>query len=39
MSLECVLVEYKESDQGFHLIFVEEILKPKLDSSLLVMVQ
>ncbi|MCZ8120342.1 MAG: hypothetical protein O9295_20420 [Microcystis sp. LE18-22.4A] len=34
MSLECVLVEYKESDRAFHLIFVEEILKPKLTEEL-----
>ena len=34
MSLKCVLVEYKECDRGFHLIFVEEILKPKLTEEL-----
>ena len=34
MSLECILVEYKERDRGFHLIFVEEILKPKLTEEL-----
>lgn len=34
MSLKCVLVEYKECDRGFHLIFVEEILKPKLTEGL-----
>ena len=34
MSRNRVLVEYEESDRGFHLIFVEEILKPKLTEEL-----
>ena len=28
------MVEYKESDRAFHLIFVEEIVKPKLTEEL-----